>query len=129
MLDGGRMKILERDGAAAFAVAQAGATSVRLVDRYRRPSLPEAAPAPAPRHARLLDAAERVPAIEAALAALRPRLQADGGDCRLVDVVDDVVRVRLTGACVGCQLSTITVLGVRMRLIEALGRPIKVVPV
>ena len=86
-------------------------------------------PAPAPRPARRLDAAERNAAIESALAALRPRLKADGGDCELVDVVDDVVRVRLTGACVGCQLASMTVLGVRMRLVEALGFPIKVVPV
>ncbi len=78
---------------------------------------------------RRLDGAERVAAIESALAELRPRLQLDGGDCELVDIVEDVVRVRLTGACVGCQLASTTVLGVRMRLIEKLGFPVKVVPV
>ena len=69
------------------------------------------------------------PRSKAALAELRPRLQLDGGDCELVDIVEDVVRVRLTGACVGCQLASMTVLGVRMRLIERLGFPVKVVPV
>ncbi len=104
---------------------------VRLVGLERRPSVARAAPAPTPplRPVRRLDTAERIAAIEGALAALWPSLKADGGDCELVDVVDDVVRVRLTGASVGCQLASMTVLGVRMRLVEALGFPIKVVPV
>ena len=33
---------------------------------------------------------------------IRPALQADGGDVELVDVVDGVVQLRLTGACHGC---------------------------
>ena len=83
----------------------------------------------APRPARKLDKPEHIAAIEAALAELRPRLQADGGDCCLVGVEDDVVRVRMSGACAGCQLASMTVLGVRMKLIEKLGFPVKVVPV
>ena len=86
-------------------------------------------PACAPRPARDLDRPEHIAAIEATLAELRPRLQADGGDCQLVRVEGDVVRVRMTGACVGCQLASMTVLGVRMKLIEKLGFPVKVVPV
>jgi len=39
---------------------------------------------------------------------IRPNLQADGGDVELVDVVDGVVQVRLTGACAGCPMSTMT---------------------
>ena len=36
-------------------------------------------------------------------------LQADGGDCELVDFDSDgVVSLRLTGACQGCPLSSIT---------------------
>jgi NifU-like protein len=35
----------------------------------------------------------------------------------------------MTGACAGCQLASMTVLGVRMKLIEKLGFPVKVVPV
>ncbi len=40
---------------------------------------------------------------------IRPLLQRDGGDVELVDVNNDgVVKVRLTGACVGCAMSQIT---------------------
>jgi len=40
---------------------------------------------------------------------IRPALQADGGDVELVEVTDDgVVKLRLTGACAGCPMSTIT---------------------
>jgi NifU-like protein len=129
MLDGGRAENLRTGGAQASLASDLNRNGVRLVGLDRRPSAAKAAPAPAPRPARRLGAAERIAAVENALAALRPRLRADGGDCELVDVVDDVVRVRLTGACVGCQLASMTVLGVRMRLVEALGLPIKVVPV
>jgi Fe-S cluster biogenesis protein NfuA len=46
--------------------------------------------------------------IEAALEKIRPTLQADGGDVELVDVNDGVVKVRLTGACGTCPMSTMT---------------------
>lgn len=39
---------------------------------------------------------------------IRPLLQADGGDIELVDVVDGVVKVRLTGACGCCPMSQLT---------------------
>ncbi len=40
---------------------------------------------------------------------IRPSLQADGGDVQLIDVSDEgVVRVRLTGSCAGCPMSTMT---------------------
>jgi Fe-S cluster biogenesis protein NfuA len=39
---------------------------------------------------------------------IRPALQNDGGDIELVDIVGDEVHVRLTGACVGCPMSTMT---------------------
>lgn len=45
--------------------------------------------------------------VEAVLDQLRPALQADGGD-QLVDVMDGVVTVRLTGACDGCAMATMT---------------------
>ena len=102
---------------------------VRLFDMQRRPVVAKAPAAPAPRPVRRLDVPERIAAIEAALAELRPRLKADGGDCRLVGVEGDIVRVRMSGACVGCQLASMTVMGVRMRLIEKLGFPVKVIPV
>ncbi|MFO0972577.1 MAG: NifU family protein [Phycisphaerae bacterium] len=41
--------------------------------------------------------------ISAELARIRPGVQRDGGDIQLVDVTAaGVVRVRLTGSCVGC---------------------------
>lgn len=43
------------------------------------------------------------------LEAIRPSLQADGGDIELVEVTDDgVVKVQLQGACHGCPMSQIT---------------------
>ncbi|RJQ14774.1 MAG: NifU family protein [Nitrospiraceae bacterium] len=47
--------------------------------------------------------------VEAVLGKVKPLLQRDGGDVELVDVQDDgVVKVRLTGACSGCPMSTMT---------------------
>ncbi|MGB9629738.1 MAG: NifU family protein [Thermodesulfobacteriota bacterium] len=46
--------------------------------------------------------------VERALDKIRPALQADGGDIELVDVVDGVVKVKLTGACGGCPMSQMT---------------------
>ncbi len=42
---------------------------------------------------------------------IRPMLQQDGGDVELVDIVDGIVKVRLTGACAGCAMSHITLKG------------------
>ena len=48
-------------------------------------------------------------AVEEVLEGIRPALQADGGDVRLVDVSDDgVVAVELQGACKGCPMSQLT---------------------
>ena len=47
--------------------------------------------------------------VEEVLGKVRPMLQRDGGDVELVDVRDDgIVKVRLTGACSGCPMSTMT---------------------
>lgn len=73
--------------------------------------------------------ARRRPLIEAALEAIRPNLQRDGGDCQLVKLEGDAVYIRLSGACVGCQLASVTVHGVRQKLIEAIGMPLRVIPV
>ncbi|MCK4296975.1 MAG: NifU family protein [Candidatus Marinimicrobia bacterium] len=58
--------------------------------------------------------------VEKVLDGIRPMLQADGGDVELVEVTDDgVVKVRLTGACGGCPMSTITLkMGIERRLKE-----------
>jgi len=39
---------------------------------------------------------------------IRPSLQADGGDVELLDVTNGTVKVKLTGACAGCAMSTLT---------------------
>jgi Fe-S cluster biogenesis protein NfuA len=47
--------------------------------------------------------------IEKALNEIRPSLQADGGNVELVEITEDgVVKVRLTGACGTCPMSTFT---------------------
>ena len=46
--------------------------------------------------------------VEKALNKIRPSLRADGGDVELIDVVDGVVKVKLTGACGGCPMSQMT---------------------
>jgi Fe-S cluster biogenesis protein NfuA len=47
--------------------------------------------------------------VKAALEKIRPYLQADGGDVEFVKVTNDgIVEVKLTGACVGCPMSQMT---------------------
>ena len=46
--------------------------------------------------------------VEAALAKVRPALQADGGDVELIDVNEGVVSLKLKGACAGCPMATMT---------------------
>ncbi len=59
-------------------------------------------------------------AVEKALEAIRPALQADGGDVELVDVSDDgIVSVRLQGHCAGCPMAQQTLkMGIEARLKE-----------
>jgi Fe-S cluster biogenesis protein NfuA len=46
--------------------------------------------------------------VEQVLEKIRPALVADGGNVELVDVKDGIVSVKLTGACSGCPMSTMT---------------------
>jgi Fe-S cluster biogenesis protein NfuA len=47
--------------------------------------------------------------ITTAINEMRPYLRADGGDVELVDLTpDNTVKVRLMGACDGCQFSVMT---------------------
>jgi Fe-S cluster biogenesis protein NfuA len=59
--------------------------------------------------------ASETPALEqrvrSALEEVRPALQMDGGDVELVGVDGGVVRVRLLGACGGCPMATMTLVG------------------
>ncbi len=47
--------------------------------------------------------------VQKVLDLIRPQIQGDGGDVELVGIDEDnVVTVRLTGACVGCPMSQLT---------------------
>ena len=46
--------------------------------------------------------------VEQIINKIRPALQADGGNIELGDVVDGIVKVRLMGACAGCQGAQMT---------------------
>lgn len=67
--------------------------------------------------------------IEETIEDLRVYLRKDGGDCELIDVDGSNVLVSLTGACVGCQMASVTVSGIQERLIAKLGVPVRVIPV
>ena len=80
-------------------------------------------------HSTKVGGSERTTLIQHAIENLRPRLQRDGGDCELVDVDGNTVFVKLSGACIGCQLASVTLSGVQARLADKLGLPLRVVPV
>ncbi len=46
--------------------------------------------------------------VEEVLDKIRPSLMADGGNVELIAVNDGVVKVRLTGACGGCPMASLT---------------------
>lgn len=46
--------------------------------------------------------------VQAVLEKIRPQLMRDGGDVELLEVKDGTVKVKLTGACMGCPMSTLT---------------------
>jgi Fe-S cluster biogenesis protein NfuA len=58
--------------------------------------------------------------VEEVLDAVRPSLQAHGGDVNLVDVTPEkIARVELVGACGGCPMASITLkLGIERVLAE-----------
>lgn len=75
------------------------------------------------------DASERITIIEEVIAQMRPNIVADGGDIELVDVEDDMVFVSLTGNCMSCGLSGLTISTLETKLSTALGMAITVFPV
>jgi Fe-S cluster biogenesis protein NfuA len=59
--------------------------------------------------------------VQKVLNEIRPALQADGGDVEFVDLVDGIVKVRLTGACGGCPMSQMTLKrGIETRIKKAI---------
>jgi len=52
---------------------------------------------------------DKLEKIEVALQSIRPYLQKDGGDVEFVELTDDnIVKVRLKGACINCDMSAMT---------------------
>ncbi|RME65533.1 MAG: NifU family protein [Nitrospirae bacterium] len=50
--------------------------------------------------------------VEEVINRIRPMLQRDGGDVELVEITEDnVVKVKLTGACGSCPMSIMTLKG------------------
>ena len=72
---------------------------------------------------------QRIRRIETVLESIRPTLQRDHGDVELLEVEGKNVYVKLTGACTGCQMASMTLSGIQQRLIEELGEFVKVIPV
>lgn len=68
--------------------------------------------------------------VAAVLDLIRPSLQADGGDVKLIEVNEDgVVTVELQGACKGCPMSQMTLAnGVERILKERVPGVTKVIP-
>ncbi len=68
--------------------------------------------------------------VAAVLELIRPSLQADGGDVKLVDVDENgVVSVELQGACKGCPMSQMTLAnGVERILKERVPGVTRVIP-
>jgi len=46
--------------------------------------------------------------VEKALEEIRPNIQADGGDVKLISIDKGIVKVKLQGHCVGCPMSALT---------------------
>ncbi len=66
--------------------------------------------------------------VAATVETLRPGVQQDGGDLELVKIEGLRIFIKLSGACTTCTLAGQTLGGVRRKLVEVLGIPVRVVP-
>lgn len=58
--------------------------------------------------------------VQEALDQIRPAIQMDGGDVELVDITEDnIVQLRLMGACHGCPMSMLTLQAGIERIVKA----------
>lgn len=55
-----------------------------------------------------MDIKEKEEAVKACIEKIRPYLQHDGGDVEFVSLENDIVYVRVHGACVGCMSLEVT---------------------
>ena len=90
---------------------------------------PVSKPAPMALATKRMTNVQKISLISRVIEDIRPQLQRDGGDVDLVDVDGDMVYISMTGMCSSCQMSAVTVSGIQERLITALERPLRVVPV
>jgi NifU-like protein len=123
-------KLMVEEGILAEAEAFDPTNAVRRSAKPHQPKVSPLAPtAPGAVAPAKLTMVQKIKLIESAIEEIRPFLQADGGDCQLVDVEGEVVYVQLSGSCVGCQMASVTLNGVQERLVEKLGFFVRVVPV
>ncbi len=76
----------------------------------------------------MLTTVQRIRRIEAVIESIRPNLRMDGGDAELVEVDGNTIYVKMTGACSGCGMASMTIGGIQQRLMEELGEFVKVIP-
>ena len=55
-----------------------------------------------------MTAQETLENVEKALSEIRPFLQSDGGNIKLLSIEDAIVKVQLEGACIGCSVNQMT---------------------
>lgn len=67
--------------------------------------------------------------VESIIDQVRPSVQADGGDVSLVDIEDNIIFVEMSGACVGCGLSGLTLANLEQKITQTLGDAYTVFPV
>ncbi len=115
----------------AYRIGASDAKAIKAKTKVARTmdSSPLAPSSPLPPPSAGMTNLKKMRLIEEAIEELRPYLRKDGGDCELVDVDGANVLVSLTGACMGCQMASVTVSGIQERLMAKLGIPLRVVPV
>lgn len=81
-----------------------------------------------PAHAKITTV-QKIKLVEETLEEVRPRLMKDGGNCELIEIDGDNVMVKMTGACMHCQLASITISGIQERLTKKAGFSLRIIPV
>lgn len=105
---------------------QVQADAVAALTQIEMPIAPAAAASAGPSK---LTNLQRIRKIEVVIERARPALQRDRGDIELIDVDGRTVYVKLTGACSGCQMASMTLTGIQQQLMEELKEFIQLVPV
>ncbi|WP_114418384.1 Fe-S cluster assembly protein NifU [Marinospirillum perlucidum] len=112
-----------KNAASVAADAEAALTQIEMPT-----PAPEAAVPPAGEGPKLTNL-QRIRKIEEVIERARPALQRDRGDIELIDVDGRRVYVKLTGACSGCQMASMTLTGIQQQMMEELKEFVQLVPV